>query len=202
MRHLLWKNWLLHRKNIILGIVFAVFFSTITIDGAKYYTVSLMMCPALIFSWTVGKICYMEDSIATKQFLLSLPVSKWEIIFEKNIVSYFCIIVGLLIANIDSVVIAGFKNMPMNVSWEMNMIMACFLIFYNTIYIFLNYWFDYSKIRFVPYIILFFMFVFFKFGNEMIEIVSSEKFIFYILLIGISVLFNYFAINLAAKKPF
>lgn len=202
MRHLLWKNWLLHRKNIILGIVFAVFFSTITIDGAKYYTVSLMMCPALIFSWTVGKICYMEDSIATKQFLLSLPVSKWEIIFEKNIVSYFCIIVGLLIANIDSVVIAGFKNMPMNVSWEMNMMMACFLIFYNTIYIFLNYWFDYSKVRFVPYIILFFMFVFFKFGNEMIEIVSSEKFIFYILLIGVSALFNCFAMNLAAKKSF
>lgn len=89
MRHLLWKNWLLHRKNIILGIVFAVFFSTITIDGAKYYTVSLMMCPALIFSWTVGKICYMEDSIATKQFLLSLPVSKWEIIFEKILCHIF-----------------------------------------------------------------------------------------------------------------
>ncbi len=202
MRYLLWKNWLLYKKNIILGIVFAVFFSTITIDGAKYYTVSLMMCPALIFSWTVGKICYMEDSIATKQFLLSLPISKWEIIFEKNIVSYFCIIAGLLIANIDSVIIAGFKNMPMNVSWEMNMMMACFLIFYNTIYIFLNYWFDYSKVRFVPYIILFFMFVFFKFGNEMIEIVSSEKFIFYILLIGVSALFNCFAMNLAAKKSF
>ena len=92
MIYLLRKNWLLYKKNIVLGVLFATFFSIITIDGAKYYTVSLMMCPSLMFSWTVGKICYMEDSNATRQFLLSLPVSKKDIINYEIILSFFSIL--------------------------------------------------------------------------------------------------------------
>lgn len=44
--------------------------------------------------------------------------------------------------------------------------MGIFLILYNTIYIFLNYKYDYSKTQFTPYILLGVMLVLFKFGGE------------------------------------
>lgn len=53
------------------------------------------------------------------------------------------------------------------------MIIACFLIAYNTIYIYLNYKFDYSKTHFTTYIILALMLILFKFGNEFEFLIES-----------------------------
>lgn len=200
MIYLLRKNWLLYKKNIVLGVLFATFFSIITIDGAKYYTVSLMMCPSLMFSWTVGKICYMEDSNATRQFLLSLPVSKKDIINEKNILSFFCILGGILIANVGSILVGVARDQSVHIDWRINIIMIIFLMFYNTIYIFIYYWYDYSKVRFVPYIILVFMFIFFKFGNETITVVNNAPNIIFIGFLVCALFLNYFVLRIAIKR--
>lgn len=66
MRKLLFKYVLLNRKNVMVGFVVAIFFSLINIDGHRYYPAALMMCPALLFSFVVGKMCYLEDSTATQ----------------------------------------------------------------------------------------------------------------------------------------
>ena len=166
---------MLNKKNIILGILVSFFFSIISIDGYKYYPVALMMCPSLLFSFIVGKMCYIEDPIATQQFLLSLPISKKDIVFEKNILSYVCVILGMFIANVGSFIIDMIFSREFYFDINMIIITSIFLIIYNTIYIGLNYKYDYSKTQFTPYILLVLMFVLFKFGNSILNAVSLSN---------------------------
>lgn len=181
-----------------MGILISIFFSSISIDGNQYYSVALMMCPALLFNSVVGKMCYMEDSLATQQFLLSLPISIHNIIFEKNILSYICILAGIGIANISSIIINLIRFKEIYFEININIIMAIVLIVYNTVYIILNYKFDYSKTRFAPYILLVFMFILFKFGNEIINIISLGKSIVLICIGVVIILLNYILLNYIA----
>lgn len=166
MKKLLFKYVFLNKKNVMVGFGATIIFSLIGIDGHRYYPAALMMCPALLFSFVVGKMCYLEDSTATQQFLFALPVAKKDIIFEKNIMSYICIIAGLVVANLTECIIDMLKMQTMYFDISLILIMGIFLILYNTIYIFLNYKYDYSKTQFTPYILLGVMLVLFKFGGE------------------------------------
>lgn len=198
MRKLLKKNLLLNKKNIIIGILIAFFFSSISIDGNRYYSVALMMCPALLFNSVVGKMCYMEDSLSTQQFLLSLPISIRDIVLEKNILSYICIVVGIGIANIGSIIINLIKFGTVYFEVNINIIIAMALIVYNTVYISLNYKFDYSKTRFTPYILLVFMFILFKFGSEIVGVISSGKTVILLCTGIIIIVANYMILNYIA----
>ncbi len=195
MNRLLQKNLLLNKKNIIVGIFLSFFFAAINLDGNQYYSVSLMMCPALLFNAVVGKMCYMEDPPATQQFLLSLPISKRQIIFEKNILSYLCIITGLLIANISNIFINLLRSGEIQFQVNINIMMAIILIIYNTVYILLNYRFDYSKTRFTPYILLLLMFFLFKFGNNAVDVISLRKPILLVGVMAMVILLNYLILN-------
>jgi len=98
MKNLLTKYILLNKKNIMFGVLATVVYSFISFDEQRFYPVALLMCPSLLFTFVVGKMCYMEDPDATQQFLLSLPITKRDLVFEKNIVSYLCIAAGVAIA--------------------------------------------------------------------------------------------------------
>ena len=154
-----------------------------------------MMCPALLFNAVVGKMCYMEQPPATQQFLLSLPISKRQIIFEKNILSYLCIITGLLIANISNIFINLLRSGEIQFQVNINIMMAIILIIYNTVYILLNYRFDYSKTRFTPYILLLLMFFLFKFGNNAVDVISLRKPILLVGVMAMVILLNYLILN-------
>ena len=143
MKNLLFKYVLLNKRNVIYGILAAVFFAAISIDGHRYYPVALMMCPSLLFSFVVGKMCYMEDSTS------------------------ICIVVGILIANTGGWIIAIMKSRAFYSDLPLMLAICIFLIIYNTVYIFLNYRYDYSKTQFTPYILLGLMLVLFKFGDEL-----------------------------------
>src|SRR5699024_4792066 len=99
MKKIFYKYIYLNGKNIIYGLLSALFFSTIALDSNKYYSVALLMVPSLLFSFIVGKMCYEEDSNSTKEFLLALPIKKQEIALEKNLIGHSCIILGITIVN-------------------------------------------------------------------------------------------------------
>lgn len=177
MSNLIKKNFVLNKLNILYGLLGALIFGSISLDGHRYYTVALMMCPSFLFTFTVGKMCYMEDSVASRQFLLALPISKKDIVHEKNFWSYFTIVLGIAIAILSSLVVDFFLKRDFYYDINTTVVMAIFLIIYNTVFIILNYRFDYSKTQLTPYILLFFMFVFFKFGSEIITFVSLSNLI-------------------------
>ncbi len=192
MKNLLFKYVLLNKRNVIYGILAAVFFAAISIDGHRYYPVALMMCPSLLFSFVVGKMCYMEDSTSTRQFLLSLPVSRADTIFEKNIMSYICIVAGILIANTGGWIIAIMKNRAFYSDLPLMLAICIFLIIYNTVYIFLNYRYDYSKTQFTPYILLGLMLVLFKFGDELMDFFDNNLFIIWLGALCVAIGLNWY----------
>lgn len=166
MKKIFYKYIYLNGKNIIYGLLSALFFSTIAFDSNKYYSVALLMVPSLLFSFIVGKMCYEEDSNSTKEFLLALPIQKQEIALEKNLIGQLCIILGITIVNSMFFIINSIKGRDGIFDIRLILLVACFLIVYNTTYINLNYKFDYSKTQFSSYVILILMLFLFKFGNE------------------------------------
>ncbi|GAB6108945.1 ABC-2 transporter permease [Fusibacter bizertensis] len=191
MSNLIKKNFVLNKMNFLFGLLGALIFGSISLDGHRYYTVALMMCPSILFTFTVGKMCYTEDTIASRQFLLALPISKKDIVHEKNFWSYFTILLGLAIAILSSLVVDFFLDRDFYYDINTTVVMAIFLIIYNTIFIILNYRYDYSKTQLTPYILLVFMFVFFKFGSEIITFVSSSNLIVMMVIAVLIIVANY-----------
>lgn len=174
LRSLLRKYFIMNRKNSLIGVAAAALFSCIIVEGAEYYAVSLLMSPSLLFSFIVGKLCYMEDESSTRIFLLSLPIGRKELILEKNIVSYGCIIAGLILSNLIFFAVDVIWGREIYFNLSVNLIMASFLIFYNSIYLVLNYSFDYSKTQFTSFIIMALMMVLFKFRKGVFYTVSGS----------------------------
>ncbi|MBZ4666270.1 MAG: hypothetical protein JG770_1523 [Mahella sp.] len=164
----------LNKTNMVFGLLSACFFGLIAFDSNKYYPVALLMAPSLLFSFVVGKMCYEEDSKSTKEFLLSLPIVKNKIALEKNIVGQICIFIGFIIVHLMFFYVnVILKNTEMIFNIEMIFLVASFLIVYNTVYIFLNYKFDYSKTQFTSYIIVVLGLALFKFGNDSMALVNN-----------------------------
>lgn len=174
LRSLLRKYFIMNRKNSLIGVAAAVLFSCIVVEGAEYYAVSLLMSPSLLFSFIVGKLCYMEDESSTRIFLLSLPIGRKELILEKNIASYGCIIAGLILSNLIFFAVDVIWGREIYFNLSVNLIMASFLIFYNSIYLVLNYSFDYSKTQFTSFIIMALMMVLFKLRKGVFYTVSGS----------------------------
>lgn len=148
------KSFILNKKNIVIGLLVTLFFSSIQYDGNSQYAVSLMMCPSLLFSYVVGKLCYLEDNISSQHFLLSLPITKKQLICEKNIISYFCVVIGILISLFSGICFDIFLKRPVFYNASLIFIAFSFVLMYNTVYLFLNYKFDYSKTQFSPYLLI------------------------------------------------
>ncbi len=173
MKNIINKYIYLNGRNVIFGLLSACFFSLIVLDSNKYYSVALIMAPSLLFSFVVGKMCYEEDSKSTKEFLLSLPMIKGNIVLEKNIVGQICILVGMILVNGIFLMVNILRNTAPIFDIRSILIIWIFLIVYNTIYVFLNYRLNYSKTQFTTYIIVALMLVLFKFGNNFIITINS-----------------------------
>lgn len=195
MKKLLMKNLILNKKNILVGLLLSILFSSILIDGNKYYPAALLMSPSLLFSCVVGKMCYIESSEGTKSFLQALPINRKQIICEKNIVAFLTILLGILIVNLMGLIINQILNTSFQVSISLILLMAGFLVVYNTVFIFLNYKFDYSKTQLTPYIVLLAMFVLFKYGKDILLLDTLSW--FPKLIFGFSVIFNIMILKLA-----
>lgn len=194
------KSWILNRKNVLLGFVLAVLFSLITLDSQKYYSVALMMCPSFLFTYLVGKMCYFEDASASKQFLLSMPISKKDLIAEKNYLSFLSIFIGLVLAIGSSAItdVMLKRELLFDLKLILGVILA--LVLYNTVYISLNYCFDYSITQFTPYLLLVFMLILFKFGDKVMLFFARVNLVGLILLLLGELVANYFVIHVLSKR--
>lgn len=186
MKKIFYKYVYLNGKNILLGILSSLLFGAIAFDDNSYYPVAILMGPSLIFTFVVGKMCYEEDNKSTKEFLLALPILKKDIALEKNIVGQICLVSGFLIITTMFYIINIIKGTNFIINIETALIILGLLIIYNTIYIYLNYKFNYSKTQYSSYIILILMFALFKFRNEFISLMGNLN--SYLLLIGVILL--------------
>lgn len=166
MLNLLWKDIQFNKKQILIGILSALFFSSIILDGQKYSFVGVLMIPSLLFTFMVGKMCHVEDQKSVAHFLSSLPIKKSEIVMSKYIMSYMSLSVGILIMVSVNFVAHFFIPAYYDVFSSVSLTIMAFVIVYNSIYLYLNFKLSYAHAQQTVYVLLFMMiFCFSIFGK-------------------------------------
>ena len=160
--------------DLLLGILSAIFFSSIVFDSSKYYPVALLMVPAFLFYFIVSKMYDNDDEKSNNKFIMRLLAPKGNIMLGKSVAGQLCIIFGIIavyvMLKIANVIFSRVDIMP---DINVVLVIACILIAYNTIYIYLYYKFGESKAQILSYVMFGLMITLFKFGNEFIELVSD-----------------------------
>lgn len=168
--------------DLLLGILSAIFFSSIVFDGGKYYPVALLMVPAFLFYFIVSKMYDNDDEKSNNKFIMRLLAPKGNIMLGKSVAGQLCIIFGIIavyvMLKIANVIFSRVYIMP---DINVVLVIVCILIAYNIIYIYLYFKFGVSKAQISSYVMFGLMIILFKFGNEFIELVSNVN--LYILVI-------------------
>lgn len=171
--------------DLLLGILSAIFFSSIVFDSSKYYPVALLMVPAFLFYFIASKMYYKEDDKSNNKFILRLLAPRGNIMLGKNIAGQLCIVLGIIavyvMLKIANVIFSRADIMP---DINVVLVIVCILIAYNTIYIYLYYKFGESKAQILSYIMFALMIILFKFGNEFIEVVSDIN-LYILVIVGV-----------------
>lgn len=157
MLNLLWKDIQFNKKQILIGILAALFFSSIILDGQKYSYAGVLMIPSLLFTFMVGKMCHVEDQKSVVHFLSSLPIKKSEIVMSKYVMSYISLLMGILIMGIVNVVARLFIPAYYDVFSPVSLTILAFVIVYNSIYLYLNFKLSYAHAQHTVYVLLFMM---------------------------------------------
>ena len=168
--------------DLLLGILSAIFFSSIVFDSSKYYPVALLMVSAFLFYFIASKMYYKEDNKSNNKFILRLLAPRGNIMLGKNIAGQLCIVLGIIAVYV-MLKIANIIFSKVDIIPDINVVLVivCILIAYNTIYIYLYDKFGVSKAQISSYVMFGLMIILFKFGNEFIELVSNVN--LYILVI-------------------
>lgn len=156
MRYLIIKDIEFNKKYCILGLIAAFGFSFIILDGVKYEFASYFMVPALLFSLMIGKMCHMEDTISVYSFLKSLPCKKRDLVVSKYIESFGTIIISYCIFVISNIVLSIFTEKQYDLTSSIMLYMFSMIIIYNSIYLYLNYRFNYSIAQQTSFILIIF----------------------------------------------
>lgn len=202
MLNLLWKDIHFNKKQIIIGIFAALFFSCIIADGQKYSYVGILMIPSLLFTFMVGKMCYVEDQKSVVHFLSSLPIKKSEIVMSKYIMSYISIILSLCIIMIVNFVAHFFTSAQYEIFSAISLIVISSVIVYNSIYLFMNYRFSYAYAQQTVYVLLFMMILCFSlFGkfNGSIPVNTINQSLIGLIVLLSSILFSIVMMRITIK---
>ena len=171
--------------DLLLGVLSAIFFSSIVFDSSKYYPVALLMVPAFLFYFIASKMYYKEDDKSNNKFILRLLAPRGNIMLGKNIAGQLCIVLGIIavyvMLKIANVIFSRADIMP---DINVVLVIACTLIAYNAIYIYLYYKLGEFKSQILSYIMFGLMITLFKFGNEFIELVSDIN-LYVLVIVGV-----------------
>lgn len=154
MKYLIIKDIRFNQRYFLLGLIVAFGFTFIILDGIKYEVASYFMVPSLLFSLMVGKMCHMEDTISVYNFLKSLPCKKRNIVVSKYIESFGTIVISYLIFAMSNVVLSNFTKNQYNLTSSLMLYMFSIVIIYNSIYLYLNYKFNYSTAQQTNFILI------------------------------------------------
>ena len=154
MLNLLWKDFYFNKRQIALGILFALGFSVIIADGQQFSSSGILMIPSLLFSFMVGKMCQVEDQKSVFHFLSSLPVKKSEMVMSKFVMSYVSLLLGLLIMLGANVIAKFFTEASYQLLSMSSLMILAFVIVYNGVYLFINFKFGYAQAQHTIYVIL------------------------------------------------
>ena len=154
MKYLIIKDIRFNQKYFLLGLIVSFGFTFIILDGIKYEVASYFMVPSLLFSLMVGKMCHMEDTISVYNFLKSLPCKKRNIVVSKYIESFGTIGISYLIFVMSNVILSNFTENQYNLTSSIMLYMFSIVIIYNSLYLYLNYKFNYSTAQQTNFILI------------------------------------------------
>lgn len=142
MFNLIIKDISFNIKNVFLGLLAVIVFSMVIVDGSRFALVAIMMCPSLLFSLSIGKMCNKEDNKSVYHFLNSLPIKREDIVRSKFVESYLVLIVSFSMLMLINIVLKATIGIQYNLFSTFSLIVNAVLIIYNSTYLFLNFKFS------------------------------------------------------------
>ncbi|ADQ39792.1 hypothetical protein Calkr_0227 [Caldicellulosiruptor acetigenus I77R1B] len=194
MIQLIKKDICFNIRQVIFGLLASIFFASIIFDSERFSIMAILMVPSLLFSFLVGKMCYMEDRRSVYNLLKSLPISKKYIVISKYIESYLTIILGCVILEIFNIIAAYFKKPQYPLLSNISLIILSAIIIYNSFYLFLNFKYNYSQAQKTIYIIIILYFsslYIYKYTHQYMQQMFTETQIG-LISIGVSITFSIF----------
>lgn len=154
MLNLIYKDIYFNLKQVLLGVLAAIGFSLIILDGEKYSLVPMLMVPSLLFSLMIGKVCNIEDKRSVYNYLRSLPIKKSYIVISKYIESYLVMILGYIILAAVNFVIGFFIDSQYDLTSSIILITFSIVIIYNSLYLYMNFKFSNAQAQQSVYVLM------------------------------------------------
>lgn len=154
MLNLLWKDLFFNKRQIAIGIISALLFSMIIVDGERFSSIGILMIPSLLFTFMVGKMCHVEDQKSVFHFLSALPIKKSDIVMSKYVLSYVSLLLGLFIMLGTNTISHFFIEASYQLFSTSSFMIIAFVIVYNGVYLYLNFKFSNVQAQHTIYIIL------------------------------------------------
>ena len=161
MINLILKDLCFNKKQICFGILASLLFSTIILDSSQYSVVATFMIPSLMFSFGVGKMCFVEDKNNVYSYLKALPILKKDIVVSKFIESILTVLTSYLLIFTVNIILGIFSKNQYILNSNFTIYIFSFILLYNSTYLFLFFKFSYahaqqsSFVIFAIYIALF-----------------------------------------------
>jgi len=154
MINLIFKDIYFNLRQVVFGVLASIGFSLIILDGEKYSIVALLMVPSLLFSFSVGKMCHVEDKRSVYNYLKALPIKKSNIVISKYIESYLVLIIGYIILSTTNFILSFFSKNQYDLTSIIVLIIFSFVAIYNSVYLFMNFKFGYAQAQQSVYVLM------------------------------------------------
>jgi ABC-2 type transport system permease protein len=154
MLNLIFKDIYFNLKQFFIGILAAMGFSLIILDGEKYSTAAMLMIPSLLFTSIIGRVCSAEDKRSVYSFLGALPIKKSYIVISKYIESYIIMIMAYIILAVMNFILGFFIDSQYDLTSSIVLIVFSIVIIYNSVYLFLNFKFGNAQAQQTVYVLV------------------------------------------------
>lgn len=143
---IIYKDISFNIRQALLGVLgSAIVICLMVLDETKFSTFTFFMVPMFMFSFAVGRMCYMEDKDNVYMSLKALPINKKHIVLSKYIESFIIVILSYVLIYLANFVLGlfGIKYYSFNIS--LISFLAGILIIYFSIYLLIFFKYNFSS---------------------------------------------------------
>ncbi|MEG0691153.1 MAG: ABC-2 transporter permease [Clostridium sp.] len=154
MLNLIIKDLLFNKKQCIYGLLGGMLVSLMIIDDVSFSLAGIILVPGILFSFIVGRMCYLEDNISVKSLLQSLPIKKSDIVISKYLEGYLTFIISYIILILANFIIGFFYENRYDLTSYFIIIGFSIVNIYNSLYLYLNFRYNYETAQKAVYVLL------------------------------------------------
>lgn len=154
MINLIIKDISFNIRQVCIGILLSIAFSMIILDGESFSMLAMLMIPSLLFSFTVTKMCFVEDNKSVYNFLMTLPIKKEYIVISKYIENILVFVVSYFILWIANYVVGIFTSYQYDLTSYIIILVFGITNIYNSVYLFINFKYGYAHAQKAVFVLL------------------------------------------------